>query len=234
MTDRRTFLKGLIGSATIAFVPAASAIEKIRRRGGARAVMVIDLRRCNGCKACVIACGNENGNNPNEHRTAVYQVSHTQDRGVYCFNLPLLCNQCEHPTCVTRCPTGATFKRTDDGVVVVDADKCIGCGRCIEDCPYGGVRFINSRTRKVDKCNFCLHRTLNGLRPACVDTCIGGARYFGDMNDPDSDVARLLDTHETMIIKTRFNTEPNVFYIGLTPEESRKTYSMNFERTWQR
>jgi len=112
------------------------------------------------------------------------------------------------------CPTQATYKR-HDGIVVVDNEVCIGCGYCIQACPYD-ARFINPETDTVDKCNFCVLRTEAGLLPACVETCVGGARIFGDLNDPQSEISRLLREYPTQVLKPEMGTNPRVFYIGLS------------------
>ena len=103
--------------------------------------------------------------------------------------------------------------------MVIDSDKCIGCGACVRLCPYG-ARFINTETKKADKCTFCINRVKAGLLPACVETCVGGARIFGDINDKDSFIAKqLLDAQqsglEIRVLKPEERTKPNVFYIGL-------------------
>ena len=93
--------------------------------------------------------------------------------------LPRLCNHCADAPCIPVCPVGATYQRAD-GIVVVDADKCVGCAYCVQACPYD-ARFVNHVTQKADKCTFCAHRVEAGLLPACVETCVGGARLFGDL-----------------------------------------------------
>ncbi|OCC16392.1 Tetrathionate reductase subunit B [Dissulfuribacter thermophilus] len=127
--------------------------------------------------------------------------------------LPRLCNHCENPPCVQVCPTQATYQRPD-GIVVVDNTVCVGCGYCIQACPYD-ARFINPQTRTADKCNFCIQRVDAGLLTACVETCVGGARIFGDLNDSDSDISRLLREYPTQVLKPAMGTNPRVFYIGL-------------------
>lgn len=193
-------------------------------------VMVIDLARCNGCKACTVSCGVEHNNLQTEHRCEVVQ----QNVNNYTLNLPLLCNQCDKPSCVSVCPTRATFKRDEDGIVVIDSTTCIGCNYCIQACPYSGVRFENSLTSIVDKCNFCIHRTSVGLLPACVETCIGEARVFGDLNDRKSEVYKLLSKNNAYVLQPDSNTKPNVYYIGLTQDESQTKFSLKNNNSWQR
>ena len=96
----------------------------------------------------------------------------------------------------------------------MDASRCVGCAYCVQACPYD-ARFINHETQTADKCTFCIHRTEAGLLPACVETCVGGARIFGDLNDPESTVSRLLKEHEVSVLRPEMHTAPNVYYIGL-------------------
>ncbi|KAF0113453.1 MAG: molybdenum protein medium subunit [Rhodospirillaceae bacterium] len=121
--------------------------------------------------------------------------------------LPRLCNQCSAPPCVTVCPTGATYKRKEDGIVTVDAEICIGCKYCLQACPYD-ARFINPRTGTAEKCDFCLHRVQNGIAPACVNTCQGRAHIFSDLHDPDSEVARLIATEPVTVLRHEMGTRP--------------------------
>ncbi len=175
--------------------------------------MVIDLRLCIGCQACSVACNMENQVPLGYFRTLVsnYEItSHNRPRR---YTLPRLCNHCDKPACVTACPTMATTKRPD-GTVVVDNSVCIGCGYCVQACPYD-ARFINEETHTADKCTFCLHRLQAGLLPACVETCVTGARVFGDLNDPESSVAKLIASQPVQVLKKSAGTVPQVYYIGL-------------------
>jgi molybdopterin-containing oxidoreductase family iron-sulfur binding subunit len=142
---------------------------------------------------------------------------------------PLLCNHCQHPPCVRVCPTKATFKR-EDGIVVQDPHRCIGCRFCMAGCPYGARSFnwvdprlyINPAkmdrtfpTRTigvVEKCTFCVERLARGLEPACVEAS-NGALAFGNLGDPDSKVRKILSTHYTIRRKPALGTMPSVFYI---------------------
>ena len=139
----------------------------------------------------------------------------TDENGTICrANLPKICNHCENPTCVSVCPTGASYV-AEDGSVQVDESKCIGCKFCMAACPYG-VRHMAGDSGVVQKCTFCHHRVENGLLPACVDTCITTARVFGDTNDPDSDISKLLAScggGEALMDDMGMN--PRVRYIGL-------------------
>ncbi|QNJ78396.1 4Fe-4S dicluster domain-containing protein (plasmid) [Escherichia coli] len=120
------------------------------------------------------------------------------------------------PSCVPVCPTGATFKR-NDGIVLINQDICWGCGACVTACPYD-ARFINTETKTADKCTFCAHRIEQGLVPACVETCVGAARVFGDLNDEESEVHKLYSDHITNVLNPATGNKPQVFYIGLNNE----------------
>lgn len=232
--QRRDILKVLIGGTALSLVPASSALKIIQGENKKHLAMVIDLSKCNGCKACTIACGVENGNSSMEHRTEVKQSSLSVGNKEYVMNLPMLCNQCEEPSCVSVCPTQATFKRKEDGIVAVDSETCIGCNYCIKACPYDGVRFENEQTATVDKCNFCVHRTSKGMLPACVETCIGESREFGDLNDQNSKVSKLLQTNHAMVLQSSKGTKPSVFYIGLPQQEADERQSLHTDLQWQR
>src|SRR5690606_6740457 len=129
-----------------------------------------------------------------------------------------LCNHCDEPPCVPVCPVQATFQR-EDGVVLVDNERCVGCGYCVQACPYD-ARFINHETQTADKCTFCEHRLEVGLLPACVESCVGGARVIGDLLDPKSEINQRMEAHkdEIKVLKPGMNTSPRVFYVGLPDE----------------
>ncbi len=136
------------------------------------------------------------------------------------FFVPKLCNQCENPPCVTVCPVGATYT-TEDGVVLVDQKHCIGCRYCVQACPYG-ARYVLpesaethfGQVKVVDKCTWCYHRIHKGLVPACVEVCPVGARLFGDLRDPKSQVSKVLKEKRSYVLKPDLGTEPKVYYIG--------------------
>jgi len=175
--------------------------------------MVIDLRKCIGCHSCSVACKTENEVPPAVFRSWVKLM----DKGVYpnarSLSLPVLCNNCENAVCVKVCPVKASYKR-DDGIVMVDPHKCVGCKYCMAACPYQ-VRHLNPIRRYVQKCSFCYQRVDAGLMPACVETCPARARVFGDLNDPTSEIVKLLVENPTSVLKPESGTKPNVFYIAL-------------------
>lgn len=182
--------------------------EEQKKRFG----MVIDLRRCHGCKACQVACKSENEVPLGVWRSWVKEVEHGAYPNVKRHFLPRLCNHCENPICVRNCPTGASYKRPD-GVVLVDYDKCIGCRYCIASCPYQ-ARYLLPEGKVADKCTFCAHRVDQGVVPACVNTCIARARIFGDLNDPSSELRQLIDTNPVQVLKPETGLNPSVFYIA--------------------
>jgi len=120
--------------------------------------------------------------------------------------------QCDEPSCVEACPVGATFK-SRDGRVLIDPSTCINCGNCVPACPYG-ARYRHPTKHIADKCDFCQRRLKRGEEPACVLTCPTRARVFGDLNDPSSEVSRLLKQGGLVrVINPRVDTKPNIYYM---------------------
>lgn len=175
--------------------------------------MVIDLRRCIGCQACTVSCSMENALPTGAHRTVVSTYEIATDDGPGQAVLPRLCNHCENPPCIPVCPVDATYQQ-QNGAVVIDAEQCVGCGYCVQACPYD-ARFINEQTGVADKCTFCVQRVDASLLPACVETCVGGARIFGDLKAEDSQVANLIREHKVEVLRPHMGTRPQVYYIGL-------------------
>jgi tetrathionate reductase subunit B len=167
-----------------------------------------------GCHACTAACNGEWDVPVGFART---RVRPTPVAG----KLPKLsssvyvaqCNHCDRPSCVPACPSGATYQGKD-GVVHVDKAVCIGCGFCVDACPYG-ARYLNPATKKIDKCDFCSARTERGLPPACVATCTAHAKTFGDLEDPSSDVTRMVYHEGARRLETKdVAIGPRVYYQG--------------------
>ncbi|NOZ09736.1 MAG: 4Fe-4S dicluster domain-containing protein [Gammaproteobacteria bacterium] len=214
---RRRFLKqlgqGTAAAAALAYPHPRSPHAATAKNPQVRYAMVIDTRRCVGCHACSVACKAEFDVPLGFYRSWVEYVEKGTFPDVRRSFLPRLCNQCSNPPCVDVCPTGATWQREEDGIVEIDPDICIGCKYCILACPYD-ARFANPVTGTAEKCDFCLHRVRNGLEPACVETCIGRARIFGDLNDPNSEVGRLLATTAVTVLRQEMGTKPNVYYIA--------------------
>ena len=212
---RRRFLKtaaGGVAAATVAFAAKGTGAEE-KSTAAIQYGMLIDIRRCIGCHSCTVACKSEFDVPLGVERSWVEYVEKGEYPHVGRSFLPRLCNHCSEPKCAPVCPTDATYKRPEDGIVVVDSGVCIGCKYCILACPYD-ARFLNPVTRFADKCDFCIHRVSNGLVPSCVNTCIGGARVFGDLNDPNSEISSRIATSPVTILRAEAGTRPNVFYIG--------------------
>jgi len=196
--------------------------------------MVIDLKRCIGCQACTVACKQKNATPPGTTWSRVIVTEVGSFPNAKLSFLPVLCNHCDDPPCEEVCPTGATAKQPD-GTVSVDPDKCIGCRYCMVACPYN-ARFFNygepatqydgkaatpfevasvaeHRVGKVGKCNFCADRVSDGKAPKCVETCPSVARFFGDLDDPNSVVAKLAATPGAFRIEEGLGTKPSVWYL---------------------
>ncbi len=172
----------------------------------------IDLRKCIGCHACTIACKAEHQIPVGVNRCWVKTVEKGTFPDTRRFFFPVLCNQCVEAPCVRICPTGALFKRRD-GIVDLNAASCIGCRACMEACPYDQL-FIDPNTRTAEKCNFCANRVENRLQPACVSVCPTECRIFGDLDDPTSEVSRIVQREAFMVRKPEKGTGPKVFYLG--------------------
>ncbi len=173
---------------------------------------VIDNTRCIGCHACSTACKSENEVPLGVNRTYVkYADVGTFPLGRRAFQVTR-CNQCDDAPCVTACPTAAMYAR-DDGIVDFDKSICIGCKACIAACPYDAI-FINPTDHSAEKCNFCAHRIDMGLEPACVVVCPTQAILVGDLNDPTSAVAQIVERDAVAVRRPEKGTLPKLFYKG--------------------
>jgi molybdopterin-containing oxidoreductase family iron-sulfur binding subunit len=195
--------------------------------------MVIDLKRCVGCNSCTVACRGKNGtpagiqyHRVEKHEVGKYPAARMEFR-------PIPCMHCQEPACLDVCPTGATYKK-DNGLVLIDHNKCIGCRYCVLACPYE----VRQSLRKIEnyfgdavtpyemvkhrgfdkgtavKCDFCADRLEQGLLPACVVTCPAQARFFGDLENPESEVSALIARHRGTVLKEELGTRPSVYYIN--------------------
>ena len=199
---------------------------------------LIDTTKCIGCGMCVQACKRENAVPDGFFRTWVerYRIGEggrvevdspngalngfqptTVDfkvtKGLF---VPKICNHCQNTPCTQVCPVGASYT-TKDGAVLVDQARCIGCGYCVQACPYGS-RYIHPATHVADKCTWCYHRITKGLKPACVLACPVGARAFGNMKNPDDPVRKIIASERVSILQPELLTRPNCYYRGIDKE----------------
>ncbi len=247
--ERREFLKKCLAASPLLFaIVRAAESEAQDGTGGSYDPsghyygMGIDVNRCIGCGRCADACKTENDvpREPFYFRTWVERYlitteeevvvtspnggidgfpSTVSEKGILrTFFVPKLCNHCGNPPCVQVCPVGATFI-TQDGVVLVDKEYCIGCRYCIQACPYG-ARFLHPTSRTAEKCTFCYHRVVKGKVPACVEVCPTGARIFGEVGARSSPLTRFTRFNAIQVLKPYLNTDPKVYYANLDGEVS--------------
>jgi molybdopterin-containing oxidoreductase family iron-sulfur binding subunit len=244
--DRREFLKAA-GGTVLAGASSAYAVRLLTGSGALRAGtevgsskrwgMVVDLNRCQeDCTACLEACRNENNvAHHGDERWDVHWIRKVRLEGKEGGGAPgksvvLMCNHCDHPPCAQVCPVQATYKR-DDGIVIVDHHRCIGCRYCMIACPYN-ARYFNFKESEewpnkefpkrshgvAEACTLCAHLLEQSRQPACVAACQKanhGALHVGDLNDPESHVSRLIAGNSAKRIREDLGTEPKVYYIGL-------------------
>jgi molybdopterin-containing oxidoreductase family iron-sulfur binding subunit len=246
---------GIAGSSTMSQQttdPAAPAETAVREPGGItepiagkRWAMVVDMSACRreeGCRDCIDACHSVHNvpefDNPKDEIKWIWKEPYGEafpnqkheylHDDLHHEDVLVFCNHCDNPPCTRVCPTGATWKR-DDGIVMMDWHRCIGCRYCMAGCPYGSRSFnwrdprpqianINeefpTRTRGVvEKCTFCDERLAKGDWPACVEACTHGCLVFGDLEDPESPVRELLRTRHSIRRKPGLGTRPEVYYL---------------------
>ena len=202
--------------------------------------LVIDLDTCVGCHACVVSCKEWNtggygappadqdayGDNPVGawlNRVHTYALS-PPDAAAQIVHFPKSCLHCEDAPCVTVCPTGASFKRSEDGIVLVDEEMCIGCGLCAWACPYG-AREMDPVEKVMKKCTLCVDRIYNDnlpevdREPVCVRSCPSKARHFGDLSDPESDVSKLVADRGGFDLMPEQGTAPVNQYLPPRPRD---------------
>ncbi|MBM7035918.1 cytochrome c nitrite reductase Fe-S protein [Vibrio ulleungensis] len=201
---------GVAGTATVSTKSLAYEMEDGKKRYG----MVFDETACIGCTACTDACREVNDVPEGVSRL---EITRSDPKGEYPntdyqFNRTS-CQHCDNAPCVYVCPTGAAYTDAATGIVDVDNDKCVGCGYCLAACPYQ-VRFFNPETKSADKCNFCRDTNLaQGKLPACVEKCPTKALTFGDLNDPDSDINKVLNNKTVYRDKVDLGTKPKLYKV---------------------
>ena len=233
-TRRRQFLKTSAGLAALAIAPGMLLFEAAHGKSAgisnkARWGMLIDTANCtDGCNDCVAACNKENGLSGELSPTGpqwIRKVELKDMRGGRTLSLPVMCQHCGHPPCVDVCPTGASFKRAD-GIVLVDKHRCIGCRYCMMACPYKARSFVHEPLHDqnpdvprgkgtVESCTLCVHRVDLGQKPACAEACPNRAILFGDLNDPDSEIARKIHTAVSTRLRADLGLDPAIRYQGL-------------------
>jgi Fe-S-cluster-containing dehydrogenase component len=204
--------------------------------------LVIDLDTCVGCHACAVACkewnsGGMAGPLTDEdpygaepfgvwfNRVHSYEVAEGDGQPASTLHFPRSCLHCETPACVTVCPTGASYKRASDGIVLVDEDKCIGCKLCSWACPYG-AREYSAVEGVMKKCTLCVDRIYNDKldevdrQPACVQACPTRARHFGDLGDPESDVSKLVAERNGVALMPELGYQPVNRYLPPRPRRT--------------
>jgi len=179
--------------------------------------ILIDLKSCIGCRTCMTACKGSNNIPFGEHEgREYYRIWPVEvELGTYPYVIrnmtPLLCMQCEDPPCADACPIpGAIYKR-EDGIVLIDEDKCNGCKLCLPACPYSAIYFREDKG-VVDKCEFCVGNIDKGLQPECVKACPADAMFFGNLGDPESQVSKLIRNWEARPLHSERGTRPSVYY----------------------
>lgn len=193
--------------------------------------MLIDTTKCaSGCDACVKACNTENGitetvADVRQGSQWIRKIDLKDPKTGRTHSLPMLCQHCEHPPCVDVCPTGASMKRAD-GIVLVDRHICIGCRYCMMACPYKARSLVHQPLTEqnpevprgvgcVESCTFCVHRVDKGQTPACVEACPEQAMLFGDLNDPNSEIAQRIAKEATTLVRADLKLNQGVRYQGI-------------------
>ena len=207
--SRRTFLKSALAGGALtavgggtALARAVAALKPAEKK--ADYALIIDTTKCVGCGACEIACNLRN------HLPAVQSYIHILRRGEGENErfLPVQCQHCADPPCVHVCPCNGTYIR-EDGVVLLNEKLCVGCKYCIVACPYQ-ARIFDEERGVAGKCWLCLDDVLGGGEPACVHACVLGARLFGRIDNPDSEVTELIASGRAKLLHPEFGTEPAV------------------------
>ena len=173
---------------TEAIIPQAVIDASFAKKGPKQYALWIDLEYCVGCSACTIACKSENNTPVGVDFNRVIEIEEGEFRdpkrapAARVYFVPMPCMHCGKPACLAACPVGAITKREEDGIVLINKDRCIGCRYCAWACPYGAPQY-NAEARVMEKCTLCVHRVSEGILPACVSSCISRTRFFGEVNE---------------------------------------------------
>ena len=186
--------------------------------------MLIDLNKCVRCRTCYVVCKVmhhipdqfQNGRRYTRIRFVELEVG--KYPSVKMFFVPTHCMHCDDAACIDVCPTRASSKR-EDGIVTLDKERCIGCKACIAACEYG-ARYFNEEEGVVDRCSFCADRLDSGLQPLCVEACLGDAILFGDLDDPRSEISKLIAAKGALVLSPGMGTNPKVYYAYLEPKSA--------------
>ena len=175
--------------------------------------LAFDLQLCTGCETCTIACRLENGTGGwITVQTVQGELAEAGEVRYHKLSWqPVTCMHCDNPPCREACPEGAIVKR-EDGIVLVEEENCVNCLVCVDACPYQAI-YADPRLDVVGKCNLCLPRIEQGLEPFCVRECTGRAIRFGDVNDPQSELSKLLASREAKVLQPEKGTMPSVYYL---------------------
>lgn len=232
--QRRGFLKTSLGVAAVSIAPGVLLFDVAHgkteaARNKVRWGMLIDTAQCKeGCNDCVTACNKENGLSGGTSATDPQWIRKIEIKDMTSgreLSLPMMCQHCEHPPCVDVCPTAASFKR-DDGIVLVDRHRCIGCRYCMMACPYKARSFVHEVLHDqnpdvprgkgtVESCSMCVHRVDQGQQPACAESCSNKAIVFGDLNNPESEIYRKVHSVASVQVRADLQLNPGVRYQGL-------------------
>lgn len=172
--------------------------------------MAIDTLKCVGCSDCVVACQTENNVPIGFCRDWIVETTDGTYPSLALEIRSERCCHCENAACVRCCPTGASHTE-EGGIVTVTHNECIGCAACIQSCPYD-ARYTHP-DGYVDKCTFCIHRLADGLKPACVSVCPTKCMYFGDLDNPESDVSKVLATRKWKTLIPEAGTDPKLYFL---------------------
>ena len=233
-TERRHFLKTSLGVAAVAVAPGMMLFDTAHGKtqpdsSKVRWGMLIDTEQCKpGCNDCVTACNKENGLSGGTLPTDSQWIRKIEIKDISSgreTSLPMMCQHCEEPPCVDVCPTGASFKR-EDGIVLVDKHRCIGCRYCMMACPYKARSFVHEPLHDqkphvprgkgtVESCTMCVYRVDKGQQPACAEACSNKAILFGNLNDANSEIAKKIRSVATVQVRADLQLNPGIRYQGL-------------------